>query len=38
MGLFQEISNFTFVIRFDHFNKIKAIAYLKRKMIKHIIA
>jgi len=36
MGLFEEICNYTFVIRFDHLDKIKAIAYLKRKMIKHI--
>ena len=37
MGLFQEI-NYTFVIRFDHLDKIKPIAYLERKMIKHVIA
>ena len=28
----------TFVIRCDHLDKIKAIAYLERKMIKHVIA
>jgi len=37
MGLFQEI-NYIFVIWFDHLDKIKAIAYLERKMIKHVIA
>jgi len=31
---YQETKS-TFVIRCDHLDKIKAIAYLERKMIKH---
>ena len=34
---YQETKS-TFVIRCDHLDKIKAIAYLERKMIKHVIA
>ena len=34
---YQEIK-YTFVIRCDHLDKIKAISYLERKMIKHVIA
>lgn len=34
---YQETKS-TFVVRCDHLDKIKAIAYLERKMIKDILA
>ena len=34
---YQETKS-TFVVRCDHLDKIKAIAYLERKMIKDIVA